>query len=230
MQGVNDLLIIPCGSTVAMRDLKRCRDGLAGAVFSQFQCDVGDSLNGDARNKCRCNAGGEDPGGLQPIALLMPLGEINGFLVSCLRVAGINSSDGGGIHGCAAVHHIAHAALARIAGGQLQTMEDPFFRIKQALNNQRFPIQFRHPARFPGNLPHKRLPHIPRINVTAQLAVNLHQAECHQRIVGDDTVAAYAVVAPCGRLVHPVPALVDGGDAAIFLRDLPGGEFLNRSA
>jgi hypothetical protein len=60
------------------------------------------------------------------------------------------------------------------------------------------------------------------------VAIDRHQAERHQRVVGDDAVAAHAIVPCLLAEVHLVPARVERADPTVARPDLPGRELLDR--
>ena len=66
------------------------------------------------------------------------------------------------------------------------------------------------------------------IEVAPRFGVDLHQAERHQRIVGDDAVAAHPALPRRLRPVHPVPGGRKRGHAPVARPDLPGREFFDR--
>lgn len=62
------------------------------------------------------------------------------------------------------------------------------------------------------------------------LGVDVHQGKGHQRVVGDDAIAANAMVPFGGRQIHLVPARIERGDAAVAGADIGGRELFDRSA
>ncbi|MCY1305401.1 hypothetical protein D9M70_552060 [compost metagenome] len=150
------------------------------------------------------------------------------LVIGCLRIAGVRHADRRDVHGRSAIHHVADATLSRVAAGKLMALKDPLFRIEQSLDQHRLALQFRHPARRPGDLAHHAGSHVPGIKVTLDVVVDRHDAERHQRIVGDDAAAADTAVTGRFALLHPVPFGIERRHPAIALANFCGGEFFDR--
>lgn len=122
-------------------------------------------------------------------------GESDGFVIGRFGIAGIHHADRRDVHRRAAIDRVADTAFPRVAIAQLLTMENPLLGVEQTLDQQRLPLKFRHPPRFPGNLANHALSHVPRIDVALHVVVDRHLAKGHQGIVRDDAVAAHPPVA-----------------------------------
>jgi len=90
--------------------------------------------NAGSRHKLGGNRTSQNPGCFQPITLLMAACERYRLVISRLRIAGIHHANRCDIHRRTAAHHAADAALTRITRCQLMALRNPFFRVKQPLN------------------------------------------------------------------------------------------------